>query len=814
MNPIFEIQSFIQSANLYLLNKTETLPVHGLDLITILRGSMTMKEPSICCGPKDCLILGPGNLINVTSDDECLFLKVSLRPECILDTMFQESMLSSSAKFLSSFEQIHPILLDYAKVYLSGQTLNQYRLSALTLQLLDLLARDSSLVPGLPDVSRQKECSKQELLVERVTSYLEENYKENPGLSKTAAFFSITPQYLSSLFQKYFNQTFQNHLKGVQCRQGALYYRYTDLELHEICEKVGLTSPDALKEYFNLEGIKKPVIFGSFSSSFMKPLSPESSLLSFRQIKSGQTPPQEKPVRVYEVIETTVLKSREVPGFWNRLINLGYAQDFSNVKIFDQLKETQREIGFSYGRICRLFDLVSQYSISGRSIYDYNQIFQILDIMIENRMLPFLELSNKLFRIHLSAKENIAKNLVGSTVSYFDQLLEILPDFLRACINRYGQESVNSWRFEISYTIYDFIELSEIFPLSKYIRYFKRLKEIIKTYAPECQVGGPGFNQWNNPQLLTKIYEMMKAAQAAPDFLTAYIYPTTSDGADASISSDEDLAIKRIKEISEITKSLIANHGLWITEFNSNISSRNLLNDSSFQSEFLAKNLSQSYGLDIEALGYYMLFDVPLRHSDSMDMLFGGWGLFTDSGIPKPSYHTYHMFSMLGKNLLYAHKNFLITADTNSSFRFLFFHYEHINPAFTGRNIQIEDFETDGVFFISTNPDYWEIRVNDATKGTYLVKEYVISDSRSNLLFLWKQMNLITVSRPENISVLKQNSSMLPKLTTLEVDHSGQLRYQISLRRREVKLVTIDLHTAPASIQRRPSDELVPKSPY
>jgi beta-xylosidase len=503
-----------------------------------------------------------------------------------------------------------------------------------------------------------------------------------------------------------------------------------------------------------------------------------------------------------------------MPGFWNRLINLGYAQDFSNVKIFHQLTYTQREIGFSYGRICRLFDLVSQYSIGGKSIYDYNQIFQILDIMVENRMLPFLELSNKLFRIHLSAKENIAKNLVGSTVSYFDQLLEILPDFLRACINRYGQESVNSWRFEISYTIYDFIELSEIFPLSKYIRYFKRLKELIKTYAPECQVGGPGFNQWNNPQLLTKIYEMMQAAQATPDFLTAYIYPLTSDGADASISSDEDLAIKRIKEISEITKSLNPKHDLWITEFNSNISSRNLLNDSSFQSEFLAKNLSQSCGLDIEALGYYMLFDVPLRHSDSLDMLFGGWGLFTDSGIPKPSYHAYHMFSMLGKHLLYAHKNFLITADSSSSFRFLFFHYEHINPAFTGRNIQIEDFETDGAFFISTNPDYWEIRVNDTSEGTYLVKEYVISDSRSNLLFLWKQMNLITVSRPENISVLKQNSSMLPKLTTLEVDHSGQLNYQISLRRREVKLVTIDLHTAPASIRRRPANELVPKSPY
>lgn len=813
MNPIFEIQSFIQSANLYLLSKTEILPVHGLDLITILRGTMTIKEPSICCSPKDCLILGPGNLINVTSTDECLFLKVSLRPECILDTMFQESMLSRSAMLLSSSEQIQPILLDYAKECLSGQTLNQYRLSALTLQLLDLLTRDFSLLPDLPDISRQKELSKQELLVERVTAYLEEIYKENPGLSKTAAFFSITPQYLSSLFQKYFNQTFQNYLKGVQCRQGALYYRYTDLELHEICEKVGLTSLDALKEYINLEGIKKPVISGS-SSSFMKPLSPESSLLTFRQLKSGQTLPLEKPVRAYEVIETTVLKSRELPGFWNRLINLGYAQDFSNVKIFDQLKETQREIGFSYGRICRLFDLVSQYSISGKSIYDYNQIFQILDIMIENQMLPFLELSNKLFRIHLSAKENIAKNLVGSTVSYFDQLLEILPDFLRACINRYGQESVNSWRFEISYTIYDFIELSEIFPLPKYIRYFKRLKEIIKTYAPKCQVGGPGFNQWNNPSLLTKIYEMMQAALAAPDFLTAYIYPTTSDGGDASISSDEDLAIKRIKEITEITKSLNPDYGLWITEFNSNISSRNLLNDSSFQSEFLAKNLSQSCGLDIEALGYYMLFDVPLRHSDSMDMLFGGWGLFTDSGIPKPSYHTYHMFSMLGKNLLYAHNNFLITADSNSCFHFLFFHYEHINPAFTGRNVQIEDFEKDGAFFIVKNPDHWEIRVNDAAEGTYLVKEYVISDSRSNLLFIWKQINLITVSRPENISVLKQNSSMLPKLKTLEVDHSGQLRYQISLRRREVKLVTIDLHTAPASIRRRPPDELVPKSSY
>lgn len=814
MNPISEIQSFIQSANLYLLNKTETLPVHGLDLITILRGSMILECPTICCNPKDCLIFAPGSAINVTSKDECLILKVSLRPECILDTLLKESLLDIPVHILSDSELMHPVLVDYAKVSLSGQAMNQYRLSALTLQLLDILTRDSYVMTSTPALSKGKEGSKQELLVERVTTYLEENYKDNPGLSKTAAFFSITPQYLSSLFQKYFNQTFQNYLKEVQCRQGALYYRYTDLELSKICEKVGLTSHDSLKEYIDLEGIERLNNSPLSLSPFMKPLSSESSLLYLRQIKSGQTPPKEKMVRIYEVIETEVRKGHQVPDFWNRLINLGYAQDFSNVKIFDQLKNTQREIGFTYGRICRLFDLVSQYSISGKTIYEYNQIFQILDNIIENRMLPFLELSNKLFRIQLSAKENIAKNLIGSTVTYFDQLLEILPSFMRACINRYGQESVNSWRFEISYTIYDFIELSEIFPLPKYIRYFKRLKEIIKTYAPGCQVGGPGFNQWNNPPLLIKMYEMMQAASAVPDFLTAYIYPLTSDGADASISPDEDLAIKRIHEISEIGRSLSPACGLWITEFNSNISSRNLLNDSSFQSEFLAKNLSQSLELDIEALGYYMLSDVPLRHSDSMDMLFGGWGLFTDSGIPKPSYHAYRMFSMLGKNLLYAHKKFLLTADSNSCFRFLFFHYEHINPAYTGRNVQIEDFETDGALFISTDPDYWKIRIPDAAEGTYLVKEYVISDSRSNLLFLWKQMNLLTVSRPENISVLKQNSAMLPKFTTLEVDHSGQLNYPISLRRREVKLVTLDLHTTPTAILRRPTDELVSKSPF
>jgi beta-xylosidase len=218
------------------------------------------------------------------------------------------------------------------------------------------------------------------------------------------------------------------------------------------------------------------------------------------------------------------------------------------------------------------------------------------------------------------------------------------------------------------------------------------------------------------------------------------------------------------------------------------------LNDSGFQAAFLARTLLGVLPLRVHAMGYYMMSDIQLRYADTLDMLFGGWGLFSDKNLPKPSYHTYSLFSKLGRFLLQAGKNYLVTCHSPSSFQCLFFHYEHITPDFVRKNAKCHDFFVPGRLFCTTAADHWDLTIPDVPQGVYLIKEYTISDTQSNLLTEWFKIQFITPSKEEDDTALKTLSALVPQIYAHQVSSSGQLSVQVSLRGQEVKLLQIELN--------------------
>ncbi|XME03987.1 GH39 family glycosyl hydrolase [Lachnospiraceae bacterium C1.1] len=140
-----------------------------------------------------------------------------------------------------------------------------------------------------------------------------------------------------------------------------------------------------------------------------------------------------------------------VKPIWLRLVNLGYAKELYRGRAFNILERIQSEIGFQYGRICMLFDLIEMYSLGGRIYYSYSKIFSLIDTMLENNMRPFVELGNKQFRIQFSINEHFSPEDAYDPNEYFEKVIDLFQGFLRECINRYGYSEVEQWRFEIGY---------------------------------------------------------------------------------------------------------------------------------------------------------------------------------------------------------------------------------------------------------------------------------------------------------------------------------------------------------------------------
>lgn len=796
MRIINELSSLVFCCDVSYHSEAFTYKSPFFELFTPLDGSVPIYSCKKELLSEEILFLPPRVKIDFSLKKPAILLRLSFISEAFLDFFDEEALPSEPFTISNDNSALFSSLLEYARLCISSERVDTSFLSAITLlKLLKQLSECTKSTLSMSISNKEEMTSHQKEFLNKIFSYVELHSKDSLSLSDIAGYFSVTPQYLASFFKKYTGQTVQKYIQEVRCKNALLYFQYTNLSFDAICQRVGLHHKGMLKEKLKTIAVSEET--SPFShTSFGTPLQKEKSLeyLNLYKITASPFIEPKKLKTAMNEINVSVNYKKKFPDFWNKLINLGYAADFENVQLFDQLIQVQKEIGFTYGRICRIFDLTTKYTINEKTIYDYNRIFRILDLMIEHHMIPFLEISNKLFRIQLSIQETIPINLIKDSTSYYDWIIEVLPDFIRTCINRYGQTSFDKWRFEVSYTYHDFIESAETFSLPKYIQYFRKIKDIIKGYSSFCQVGGPGFNNWKNPQKLLEFCSLFQSYHTMPDFISAYIYPLTREDAKASISQNENLSIERLTVFRDLIRDKYPDIEIWITEFNSNLSSRNLLNDSCYQASYLAKLLVAASNMNIQAMGYYLLSDVPLRYVDSFDLLFGGLGLFTDKNMKKPSYHAYRLFGKLGIYLFKYNKKFLITGYSDYSFQCLFFHYEHISPKFCKKNVAIQDFSCGDTLYTSTASEHWNIHINNARSGIYLVKEYVISDTQSNLLHEWEKIKFITPSKANDLNALAMGSALTPNIYTLEVPIHAPLSFSVSLKKLEIKLLMIDLN--------------------
>ena len=243
------------------------------------------------------------------------------------------------------------------------------------------------------------------------------------------------------------------------------------------------------------------------------------------------------------------------PKFWRTLINLGYAVNLRSQNLDSALNRTSNELNFRYARICRITDLISESRSGGRSFYDFSAVFSLLDSLEIRGIIPFLELGNKAFQIQETTDISLTPVSPVASKDYYQHLLDVLPHFLRACINHYGQENFDNWCFEISFMYTDDAE-RERFGIVQYAEMFRRIYLLIRSFSASCRIGGPGFNDWSDVSKIRQTIQLITSHGVTPDFFSAYSYPILFNSEGRSSISDEDkLSFERIRRFTE--KSLL-----------------------------------------------------------------------------------------------------------------------------------------------------------------------------------------------------------------------------------------------------------------
>lgn len=625
-------------------------------------------------------------------------------------------------------------------------------------------------------------------LLREILSLLRQDAGSIPGLSEAAQSVGVTPQYLASFFKEHMSVTYMQYRKEQTARMKALESEY---------RSAGNTD-----EFFDAEIISSP----SSAYSILSAASVTAQTNHDLQDAVQNAPMPAVPVRSSQAQEKSGLKavSRRVlsagaspaaglTSCFHRLINLGFAPLFSDENFWSQIRMAQKEIGFEYGRVCGILELISEYKIHGSVQADYSRIFRVLDGLISLNLIPFLELSGRGFILQLGTSESISLAQPDNSSSYNRFLCGILPSFLAACINRYGPESVQKWKFEMTYPFTDF---DKGYSLLSYAGSFRTIRDIIHTHLPGCEVCGPGFNDWSSPERIREVFELLSGAGALPDSFSAFLYPVYGRPGEFRVSGNPDLFSERLSALCRTAEHYLPDSRIWITEYNSNLSARSRLNDSVLQAACLAALYARALRFPLHGFGYYMLSDIPLRYIDDDSLLFGGLGLISDSGIPKPSYYAMKFLKKMGSEVLLQDHSCILTRD-GRSIRCLFFREPVIPEGLLNSKTPLSENSPEAAYFICKtgspeSPSDITVQLTGLPEGFYQITVWILSENSGNLLRAFCGTGFRRPSTADAMEALMLSGKPIPILQSGKVGGDNSLDLTLPGTDCGIALVMID----------------------
>ncbi|MGN1194106.1 MAG: beta-xylosidase, partial [Acutalibacteraceae bacterium] len=193
-------------------------------------------------------------------------------------------------------------------------------------------------------------------------------------------------------------------------------------------------------------------------------------------------------------------ETRKVSKHWQFCIGSGHAALAHRTDYIQQLKTVHDELGIERVRfhgifnddmnVCqRLSDHLPVVTRNRTKLFSFYQVAKIYDKLLEIGVKPFVELgfmpsalaSGKKTVFYYKGNVTMPKNM--------SEWQEFIREFARFLINRYGEEEVTSWYFEV----WNEPDLACFFKgsMKDYYRLYAGTVRALKSVNPNLKVGGP-----------------------------------------------------------------------------------------------------------------------------------------------------------------------------------------------------------------------------------------------------------------------------------------------------------------------------------
>jgi xylan 1,4-beta-xylosidase len=391
--------------------------------------------------------------------------------------------------------------------------------------------------------------------------------------------------------------------------------------------------------------------------------------------------------------------------FWSRCVGAGRANEGLRANWQEQLKLCVDQCGFRYLRFHGLFhdDMFVYREWQGKPAYNWQYIDDLFDRMLAIGIRPFVELTFFPSDVAGDNRDAMWWKGHGTPPKDFTLWAEIVGNFARHCIGRYGSDEVRSWFFEIwnEPNLQGFWNGTQ----QQFFEMYRIIARTLKNIDPQLRIGGPATSSFHPDEAVYQRLKAKKDISAADfigveskgpwiedflvfcekenlpvDFVSAHPYPTSypidSSGNQLEISRPVSSTREDILWLRKaMSKTRYANAEIHLTEWSSSPSIGDYTHDYLQAATFIVKVNLDCIGL-AQSLSYWTFTDI-FEESGGLPSIFGGqFGLVNFQGIVKPSFHGYRMLSLLGDRELHREEGCIVTSRAaNGRVATLLYHY-------------------------------------------------------------------------------------------------------------------------------------------
>lgn len=492
-------------------------------------------------------------------------------------------------------------------------------------------------------------------------------------------------------------------------------------------------------------------------------------------------------------------QGRTLPDSVLYCMNAGMFADLLEARVQKHVSMVIQNLGVKCIRLSNPFDQELKIrSGHGTGQMNFEKMDTVLDFLLEQGAIPVFEFPERQKKMIVSIGsdkklEEIRTDPVFLSLEEWERVLDALMKHLA---DRYTAKEVGRWRFEVWYDMEQATGAGRI----PYYLLYERTRSLIRTYAPDAQIGGSGLNTTINRELLREQLLWWKNREDRPDFLTFISYPYQVERDEKKeigkqyslLSIDSDTHF--VKQDMESYYALLQEVGypetpVWVSEWNTSLSERNIYNDSCAKACHMLTQMVDAADR-IGQMSYWGISDCPSQYFDSAAPLIGATGLITKDALPKPAYYAFEFWRMLGERLLAKGEHYIATSRQEDSVQILAFNAKQFSY---GYQLKDEDRLAPGELpFVLRNSH--KLDLTFALKGVRNGKKkiciYRVGEASGNVLAEWKKLGYADDLLRSEIAYLQK--ICIPRMEVLYQEVTGGiLELDVTLEANEMALILV-----------------------